>query len=223
MGAALVPLLTTAIGVGVNQYNTNQTEKKTRNELSRQLANSAERDKQGKALVDATLAKQRASGPEAVQADSLDDYMSQLRKTQGLASGGLSQVGDVSDRYAEDATAANADIFNTSAARADMLSRIDAPQLQRQDEGIAFGRLASDIGQLQSKAEGDRFLNDLRLRLASKRNAAMDAAGSALTSYGSSGGDFGLGSSAGSLDSAGSIYNFGNNVDALRGKKVSYG
>lgn len=224
MGAALVPLLTTAIGMGVTQYNTNQTEKRTKNALNQQLADQDARQKEAQALVDATLNRTSDSDPDAARTTAMDGYLDQLRKTQGLATAGLGQIGAVSDRYTAAAEAANQGIFDTGLRRADQFARIDAPLTQRMNEGIDFGRLSSDLGRVGAKSDTDRFLGTLRMQLASRRNPGLDAAGSLLTSYGSSGGGMGGASTSAASTNQGSIYNFGNNVDAFMGrKKVGYG
>lgn len=196
MGAALVPLLTTAASFAINKYNTDQTEKRQRNVLNMQLQQAQQRQQQGSALVNEALNKQRASGPEAHIKSGFDAFMDQLQKTRGAATAGMAQVGDVSDRYDAGVDAANASLFDLGRQRADMLARVDAPALQRMDEGITFGRLASDLGRLEGESDVDRFLGELRMQQAGRRNAGLDAASQFLQGYGSSGGSFGFGRGA---------------------------
>lgn len=233
MGAALVPLLTTVGGLALQQYNTNQTEKRTRNALNLQLKTADQRQREGQALVDATIARTRGSTPETERAASFDSYLDQLRKTQGNAAAGLGQIGAVSDRYTTAANDAAADMMDTGMRRADLIARVDAPVNQRMSEGLDFSRLASDLGRVEARSASDRFLDTLRMQLAQRRNPALDAAGSALIGYGMSGGRFGGGDAAGASagqssfgagsllgqqasTGQGSIFNFGNNVDAFR-------
>jgi hypothetical protein len=197
MGAALVPLLTTAVGFGAQRMESNRIEERQRNALNQQLAQASERQRQGGALVDAALEQQRTSSPDAHVKSGFDSFMDQLRRTQGTATAGLAQVGDLSDRYAAGSEAANASLFDKGAERADQLARIDAPALQRMDEGITFGRLASDIGRLQGQSDVDRFLTELRMRQAGQ-GGALGNVGDFLVGYGSSGGDFGVGGGASS-------------------------
>lgn len=231
MGAALVPLLTTAAGVAINQINTNQTEERTRRALALQMESQDARQREAKALIDANLQRTRAGSPEDERGAAFDEYLTQLRKTQGNAAAGFGQVGAVADRYTTAANDATAELFNTGMRRADQMARIDAPMNQRTAEGLDFSRLNSNLGLVRARSESDRFLDALRLQIAQRRNAAADAISSGLISYGSRGGGAGQGGGAelgeggfgtGTLlgqqasTGAGSIFNFGNNLDAFR-------
>lgn len=195
MGAAAVPLLVSAVGAGVSYYNTQQTAKKQDNELARQIMAQGQRQQVADKLVADQVLKQSQSNPTEAQQKSLDEYMTQLQRTQGNATQGLRQAGAVSDRYSSDADAANDDIAASGQTTAGILSRIDAPRLQRQEEGIQFGRLASDLDRVRAQSASDAYLGDLRMRTI-RRNPWLDALSSVAGGIASKGGGFSGGASA---------------------------
>jgi hypothetical protein len=188
--ALWIPVVLAAVGTGVQMYNTQQTEKRTNNAIAAQLAEQAAIDKKGQKLVSDELLKQQQSGPEKFRQNSLDQYMDQIIKTGGKANAGLNQVGGTSSAFKAGEKQAGADIFANSAATADSLSRIDAPGLQRMEEGLSFNRLGSDIGRVGAMSDSAKYLGDIQIRRASARDPWLDALGSGLTAYGTSGGGF---------------------------------
>lgn len=193
MGAAAIPLVIAGVSAGANYYNTKQTAKRQDNELARQIMAQGERQKVADKLVNDQVLRQSQSNPAEAQRKSLDEYLTQLQRTQGNATSGLRQAGAVSDRFGEDASAAGGDIAASGQQTAGILSRIDAPKMQRQEEGIQFGRLATDLDRVKAQSASDAYLGDLRLR-SIKRNPWLDAlagvAGGFARGYTPSGGGF---------------------------------
>jgi hypothetical protein len=191
--AGWIPLVLAAVGTGVQVYNTQQAEKRQNRALTQQLLDQQAIDKKAQKIVSDEVLKRGQSDPEQYRKDSLDQYMDQIQKTSGKASGGLNQVGGVSDAFRSNAAGAAADIQAESALTADSLSRIDAPGRQRMDEGISFNRASSDLGRVGAMSDSARYLGDIQMRRASARDPWLDALGSGLSSYGQGGGSFGLG------------------------------
>lgn len=185
MGAAAIPLIMSAASAGMQYYNTQQTNKRQDSELARQIADQSRRQSEADALVHDALTKQRDSNPADEQSAALNQYLQQLQRTQGNATHGLDQLGAVSDRYTADAAGATNDIAATGANTADIFSRIDAPVTQRQNEGIAFGRLASDLDRIRARSASDELLGQIRMSKI-QRNPFLDAAASAASAYGGS-------------------------------------
>lgn len=194
MGAAAIPIIAAVVGAGAQMYNTNQVNKRQDQALAASINDQNKRQRDADARVNLTLDRQQGSNSAGDQASAMSQYLAQLRRTQGQATAGLDQVGAVSDRYAQGASEAGRGIQDYSSGIADIFSRIDAPNMQRQREGIEFGRLGGDLGTIGYLSDSDRYLGDLRMR-AIRRNPWIDALGSAASSYGGSG--YGGGSSSG--------------------------
>ena len=102
--------------------------------------------------------------------------MQTLRTNKGQIEGGLTpNIGG--DAFREDAASAAGRVQAGAADSAGLLSRIDAPGLQRQGEAFSYGRLGTDLGLINREAKGQAFMDDLRLK-AIRRNPWLDAASS---------------------------------------------
>ena len=66
---------------------------------------------------------------------------------------------------------------------AGLMSRIDAPGMQRMGEGFSRGHLGTDVGLIAREASGQAFMDDLRLR-SIRRNPWIDAAAQAMATPG---------------------------------------
>lgn len=182
--AAWVPWAMAALSAGASVYNAEQTAKRQDNELARQIIAQGERQRAADKIVQDAVLRQGQSSPDEARQSSLDQYLTQLQRTQGQAASGLDQLGAVSDRFSEDSEDAAGDIAATGQRTADIMSRIDAPLLQRQEEGIAFGRLGGDIARVGALSDSDRYLGDIRMR-GIRRNPWIDAAAAAAQGYAS--------------------------------------
>lgn len=182
MGAAAIPLITLAVGTGVNYYNTQRTLRRQDDALAAQIAQQRERQRVADAAVQNTVQQVAGSDPDAQRQQALNDYLTQLQRTAGNATAGLQPIGAVSDRFTDDAAAAGVELHERGGRTADILSRIDAPIRQRQDEGIQFGRLGSDIARVGALSDSDRYLGEIRMR-GIRRNPWLDAVSQAATGY----------------------------------------
>jgi hypothetical protein len=195
-------LIVGALGAGASAYNTYNTARKQDNEVARQIRAQSQLQDQANQRVAQAITEQATSSPDDERQASLDSYLKQLSKTSGNATNGLNAVGAVSDRYTSDADAAAGDIASTGQTTADIMSRIDAPVRQRQNEGISFGRLASDIDRLGQKSASQDYIGQLRLN-SIQRNPWLDAAATAASIYGMTGGLSGGGLMGASSGTAG--------------------
>lgn len=223
MGAAAIPIIISAVGTGAQLYNTQQVEKRQKEELKAQLIQQQARDREGANVVNQLVGDVRASSPEAAQAEALEQYMQSARRGQSTATQGLGQQGAVSDRYTSDAAAAAAAILGDATTRAGQLAAIDAPLRQRELEGIRFNRAGTDVDLLQGAIGSDRFLADLRLKQASRRDPWLDALGSLAQSYGEAGGDLGFeGSGTGNAKQVNKALKSGRAVNTI-GRGTDFG
>lgn len=162
--AVWVPLLTTALAAGATAYNTNRTAKKQDNALAAQLNRQGERQREADAKVSELITKTGASTSADEQVGALDQYMSQLRAQQGTATAGLNQQGAVSDAYKQSGADAALGINEYGSKVASLMSRMDAPALQRVNEAVEQGRIAGDIDRVKRFAGGDDYLARLKLQ-----------------------------------------------------------
>jgi hypothetical protein len=110
----------------------------------------------------------------------LDDYLNVLRANKGKQEQGLTpNIG--SQTFQTDSTARAANSSDYAAKTAGLMARMDAPQIQRQNEGFGYGNLATDLNLVGRQAQGQSFLDQLRLN-AIRRNAKIDLASSLLMS-----------------------------------------
>ena len=217
-------------GAALGAYNAQQTAKKQDRALAAQITQQGKKQQQASAKIAEALAAQAQSDPADEQAQQMDSYLTTLR--QGQQNAGLNTgPGGFSEEYRRGTAEAGEQLGEYGTGRADLLSRIDAPRLQLQNEGIMFDTLGNELRMIGSEASGQAYLDQLRYN-SIQRDPWLDALGSVATSYGK--GMAGAGAGAGAGDAGviaapsslvgrqaatgpGSIYNFGNNVDNLWG------
>ena len=217
----------TLLGAAASAYNTQQTAKKQDRALAAQITQQGKKKQQASAKIAEALAAQAQSDPADEQAQQMESYLSTLR--QGQQNAGLNTgPGGFSEEYRRGTAEAGEQLGEYGTGRADLLSRIDAPRLQRQNEGILFDTLGNELRMIGREASGQNYLDQLRLN-SIRRDPWLDALSGVATSYGGSMAGRGgvsapettgvpsslLGRQAST--GAGSIYNFGNNVDNLWG------
>lgn len=170
-----VPLAIAAVSAGAQYYNTQQTAHKQDNALAEQIRNQAAQQREADARVTKTVQDTAASNPDAARDSVLDQYMQQMRRHQTAATGNLNTPVGASQAFKQDAANAALGVQNYGSQFADLMSRIDAPALQRQQEAFNFGNLSTDLAGIKRNAAGQDFLDELRLR-SIRRNPWIDAA-----------------------------------------------
>ena len=192
MGAAAVPILLTVAGTAAQQYNANQIEERQNKQAQRDLQQQAARDREAEVLLNNTIGQVGASSPEQAKAAAMDQYLQSARRAQDTATSGFNQPGAVSDRYRTETEAAGAKVLSDAVTRGGQLAGIDAPMFQRQNEGVVFNRLGTDMGLLQHAIGSDAYLSKLRMQRASQGDPWLEALGSLAQGYGEGGGGFGI-------------------------------
>lgn len=192
MGAeTLAGLAIAAIGAGTQAYAQDRTAKKATRATLDNIRTSNQKQRRADEAVAAEVAAMGASNPEAERAAATDAYLQQLRTHQASARGSSGATGGASDRFGADVADAERELELRGRQQADMLGRIAAPTRQRQNEAVNFNRLATDLGMIQREAQGDAFLNQLRMSQI-RANPWVMAAGQALqgagTAYAAGGG-----------------------------------
>lgn len=169
-----IALALAAASAGAQYYNTTQTNKRTDNALAGQIRNQGEKQKQADAKVNEEVASLQKSRSEESRVKSLDSYMDTLRKGRGKLEAGLTpNIG--SDAFRADSAAAAQGVEDFAGDRAGLMARIDAPTMQRQQEAFGYGNLGTDLNLISREASGQNFLDELRVKRASQRNAGLDA------------------------------------------------
>jgi ATPase subunit of ABC transporter with duplicated ATPase domains len=185
MGAEiLVPLAIAAASAGVQYYNTRQTAKKQDNTLAAQLRADADKQKQADAQTQQLIAKTRSSTDADEKAGSLAKFTQAIQANQANATRPLQTQGAVSDAYKKAGSDAALGIASKAGGLADLVSSIDAPTQQRQNDVRDLDDFKTNIGMIRRDSAGDDFLSQMRLR-GIKRNPWLDAASQVGTSYAS--------------------------------------
>lgn len=204
----LIPIAIALAGTAAQQAETQRVERKQDEATAQGLLNQSRRQQDADRRVNDEIAQLETSTAADDRAQRLGQYMQQLQRGQRQALSGLnSPIGGAT--FQADAGAARAGADNAAATTAGLMSRIDAPRLQRQDEAFDYGRLATDIDGLSREAAGQSFIDQLRLRNI-RRRPGMDLLSGGLMA---AGGAMAGGGGAAAAPSA--MASFGNNTDAL--------
>lgn len=161
-----------AASAGAQYYNTERTARKQDSALAESLRGQGQRQREADSKVAEEVGKIEGSTAEQARREALDGYVNALRSRRGKIQAGLTPDFG-SDRFREDAAAAAAGTEDYAQRNAALMSRIDAPAMQRQDEAFSQGRLATDLSLIGRESRGQSFIDDLRLR-AIRRNPRID-------------------------------------------------
>lgn len=188
-----IPLALSLAGAAAQASETERVQRKQEDTLSQQMIQRGNRQRTADDRVDREVQELAASTSEDERVKRLGQYMDTLERGKRMATAGLTpNVG--SSAFQQDAAQAAADVMTGAGQRAGLMARIDAPQLQRQGEAFSYGRAATDLDLIKRQAEGDEFVNQLRLR-AIRRRPEIDLLAGGLQAVG--------GAMAGGYDGAG--------------------
>jgi hypothetical protein len=171
----LIPLAISALGAGAQWYGSDQALKSQDRAAAQGIQTQAANQRQADYAVNASVDKLGQSSPEASRVTATNDFLGQLRRNRSQATPGATPGG--SSRYESDMAGAGKDVADFGTQEAGILGRVNAPAMQREQEGISFNRLHSDLNQIGRNSAGDQFLTQLRMRSA-QPNPWLNAAGS---------------------------------------------
>lgn len=191
--AALIGLGLSAAGAGASAYNAKRTADRQDRQLATSIINQGRKQQVADTAVNEEVRKLEDSNAADERAGRLAEYMDIVAKNRGTAEAGLTP-GLGSERFQSDAAAATKATQGYAGKMADLMARIDAPSLQRQGEGFAYGKLATDLGLIGREASGQAFLDQLKLNRI-QRNPWLDMAAAGLSG---AGGGMAAGAGAGS-------------------------
>lgn len=180
----LIPIAIALAGTAAQQAETQRVERKQDEETAQGLLNQSRRQQDADRRVNDEIAQLETSTAADDRAQRLGQYMQQLQRGQRQALSGLnSPIGGAT--FQADAGAARAGADNAAATTAGLMSRIDAPQLQRQQEAFGYGKLATDLDMEARASRGQQFIDQLRLRQIRRRPEVDLLAGLATAAGGS--------------------------------------
>lgn len=218
--ALWVPLLLSAAGAGVSGYNSYDAAKRQDRAAAAGIRQQQARQQEANARINQELGSLEKSNPNAEREMATDEFLQQLRATRGAAEG-PSSVPTASGRAAQEAATGKAAIANYGQERGRTLAGIAAPTRQRQAEGRGLSRMGSDVAQTANFAQGDKFLNDLRIKSIQK-DPWLDALGTVLSAAGAAYGMAGAGAGAGlgTGSSTSSVFNGVGKVPVHTTRKI---
>ena len=163
-----IPIAIALAGTAAQQAETQRVERKQDEATAQGLLNQSRRQQDADRRVNDEIAQLETSTAADDRAQRLGQYMQQLQRGQRQALSGLnSPIGGAT--FQADAGAARAGADNAAATTAGLMSRIDAPQLQRQQEAFGYGKLATDLDMEARASRGQQFIDQLRLRQIRRR------------------------------------------------------
>ncbi|WP_433897399.1 hypothetical protein [Stenotrophomonas geniculata] len=179
-----IPIAIALAGTAAQQAETQRVERKQDQETAQGLLNQSRRQQEADRRVNDEIAQLEASTADAARNERLGQYMQTLQRGRKQAVAGLeAPIGGAT--FQTDAGAARTGADNAAAATAGLLSRIDAPQLQRQQEAFGYGKLATDLDMEARASRGQQFIDQLRLRQIRRRPEVDLLAGLATAAGGS--------------------------------------
>lgn len=188
------PLIALALGsAALGLWNQEQALKRQDRQAAANIRNQAKKQETADARIAQALTAQAASDPADELRQQTNAYIQTLQG--GQQRGGLTAgPGGYSDAYLQDVAAAGEAVDQYGVDRAGLLARMDAPALQRQNEGILFDTLRNDLGMIGREARGQDFIDTLKLKNI-RANPWIDALSQAGYGYA-----MGAAGSAGSAD-----------------------
>jgi hypothetical protein len=192
----LIGLALSAAAAGAQAYNTRQTAKRQDNQLAAQIRADAAKQRQADEKTRALVQAQAKSSDADEKATALGKYTAAIRQAQGNADRPLQTVGNVSAAYKQAGSDAALGMGQYAGKIADLVSSIDAPTQQRENDKFITDRYVNDIDQISRAARGDDFLAQMKLR-GIRRNPWIDAGASVLNGAGGA-----VASNAGAWDGA---------------------
>lgn len=182
----VAPVLTLA-STAMQAAESERVARKQDETLAHGLLQQSRKQQAADAKVNEQLQRVEGSTAGDERTKRMDQYMQTLRVGKKKTEAGMAPtIG--SDAFRADTAKAAGDVNQYATNVADLMARIDAPTLQRQNEGFEYGRLATDLGLIGRESAGERYINELRLRQIRRRPEVDLAAGVMSAAGGMAGG-----------------------------------
>lgn len=171
--STIVGLAIAAAASAASAYNTKKTADKQDQALATDIRNQSAKQRESDAKVNEEIARIGASTSADEKAHKLEQYTDAVRKKGSLITAGMDgSVGG--EDFQADSQQAGADTMQYGLDNASLMSRIDAPIDQRTGEAVSYGNLGIDLNTIKRAADGQHFLDQLRVQ-GVKRNPWIDA------------------------------------------------
>lgn len=211
-GAWVAAGIAALVSAGAGYENNRQVAKKQDNTLAAQLRRQGELQQQANQKTSQLIQKTAGSDDASAKSGLLQSYLQEMQQKSAGTNAGLKQVGNVSSAFTKAANDAALGVSQYGNTRANLVSAIDAPGLQRQGEAADLMQYGTDVGGIKQQSAADEFLANIRLR-GIKANPWLTALQSAAGSYAKSRGGS-TGSSSGSDWSQGNTTSMGGGLTA---------
>lgn len=172
--ATALPYIIEGASVAASAVNTHNTAVKQNKALAQSILDQTAYQKKANTDVNTTLNKVSASTAEKPQQQRLNDYVAQLRAARQNTDTGLATPG-ASQAFKADAAKTAQGLQSYGNEQAGLMSQMDAPAIQRQQEGFDYNALGGDLGVLSREAQLKNFVDMLRVR-GIRRNPFLDLA-----------------------------------------------
>lgn len=215
--AQAIPYAIMAAATAAQVANSERTARKQDQQAAQGIQRQGRLQRQADERVNQQISDLEGSSSQQARAERQAQYMDTLRRNRASLEGGLTP-GIGSETFRDDSARAVEGVHDFAGRSAGLLSRMDAPGMQRQDESFGYGRTATDLGMIGRESAGDRFLDELRIR-AIRNNPWVDAASQAAMGYAS-----GMGAQGGGAGGwAQPVGNGGQGVSPISGVTVRGG
>lgn len=130
---------------------------------ARNIQNQSRAEQTASAKVNEMLQRVAESNPQDARQQRMDEYLATLQ--QGAQEGAINDgPGAFSDAYRQSVAGAQAGLDEYGNTRAGLMARLDAPVIQRMNEGVLFDATANDIRGIGRNANQDDFLARLQIQ-----------------------------------------------------------
>lgn len=156
-----------AVGVAAataiaSAYQQNEVAEDKDRAASQAIAAQRQKQNQASKQINEAVLQMQQSNADDEKASAQQSYIDTLRL--GQQADGINQgVGAFSDAYREDAANDAQAVSDYGTSRAGLLARIDAPRLQRQNEGIIFSDAANALNETARQSAQQSYIDQLRL------------------------------------------------------------
>lgn len=164
-------------GVILTTYNTMETQKRQDNQATNAVQNQARRQRIADDRVNKGVDELAASNAQDERRQAMDSYLGALKSSKRSATVGPVPGGGAA--FQEAANDANAQTDASGRQTAGLMATMESAGTQRMNEGFGYGRLATDVALIGRQAEGDAFVDQLKLN-AIRRNPWIDMTAGAL-------------------------------------------
>ena len=178
-----------AVGIAVasaigSAYQQNRVARQQDRLAAQNIQNQARAEQTASAKINEMLQQVGDSNPQAARQQRMDEYLATLQ--QGAQAGAINDgPGGFSDAYREGAAAAEGQLGEYGNTRAGLMARLDAPVIQRMNEGVLFDGARNDIRGIGRNANQDDFLARLQIQ-GTQANPWVQAGLGVAGAYGSS-------------------------------------